>query len=51
MTINFTNKLFSHFFITISNILPNHIYSINIAYNIIDINLFSYITINQYLFK
>lgn len=51
MIINLANRLFSHFFITIGNISPNYINSVNTTYNIIDTNLFTYITINQYLFN
>lgn len=49
MAINLANRSFSHFFITISNVSPNHINSANTAYNIIDINPFAYIATDQYL--
>lgn len=43
MAINFTNRLFSHSLITISNALPNHINSTNTACDMSDTNLFAYI--------
>lgn len=50
MGINFTNKSFSYSFIRIENIPLNYINFANIIYNTIYINVFTYITINQYLF-
>lgn len=47
---NLTDRLFSHFFITIGNILSNYINPTNAVYNIINTNFFAYIVTNQFLF-
>lgn len=49
MAFNLIDRLFSHSLITIGNVLPSHINFANIACDTIDINLFAYIAINQYL--
>lgn len=46
---NLADRSFSHFFIIISNILPNYIRSDNIVCDISDANPFTYITTDQYL--
>lgn len=43
---NFANRLFSHFFTTICNVLPNYINSANTACKIINSNPFAYIVTN-----
>lgn len=50
MAINLANKSFRHSFITIGNILSNHIIFANAAYEIINTNLFPHITVYWYLF-
>lgn len=49
MATNLTNRSFSHFFITIGNVSPNHINSANTTCDIINTNLFAYITSDWYL--
>lgn len=48
MATNLTNRSFSHFLMTISNILLNHISSANVACDIFDTNIFDYIATNPY---
>lgn len=49
MATNFTNRSFTHFFITIGNVLPNYINSTKATYEIFNTNLFAYVAINRYL--
>lgn len=46
MAINLADRLFSHSFITIGNVLPNHINFAYAAYDIINLNFFAYIATN-----
>lgn len=46
MATNLNNRLFGYFFIIISNISHNYINFTNTAYDIINIDLFAYITMN-----
>ena len=48
MATNLANRLFSHPFITIVNVLPNHINFAYVNCEIINRNLFAYIIIDQY---
>lgn len=50
IAINLTDKSFSHFLITIGNISPNYICLTNVISDIININPFTYIIIDQYSF-
>lgn len=49
MATNLINKLFNNFFITIGNVLLNHINSVNAACDTIDTNIFAHIASNWYL--
>lgn len=49
MAINLANRSFSHSFITIGNVSSNHINFVNGVCDIINTNLFAYITTNRYL--